>query len=390
MAEIHGQVLDPSGSAIPGATVRAIQTDTEYTRTTTSDATGGYILPNLPLGPYRLEVTGQGFKTYVQSGILLQVGNNVQINASLQVGTMSENIEVKAQASMVETQRHSVSQVVDQQRIFDLPLNGRQATQLILLSGAATTTPSGNDDQQQEFPQLDHDRDRRFGQGNGTNYLLDGGDNNDTCSQCQPAVPLPRRTAGIQRGDQRASGTQWAASGRRGQCGDQVGHQRLHGDLFEFLRNGDVNARNYLRWPPTTRCNATSSAAPSAGPIVKDKLFFFGGYQGTRQCNRTQSQIMLPDGGGVDRRLQHLVSALRIEWKRNLINPLTERLSRITKFPYPCSTRRPSRWPVSAAVRSHPTAESHLQHPRTGDEDQWIGRVDCVQSPSTRFSGATS
>ena len=101
VAEIHGQVLDPSGSAIPGATVKAIQTDTQYTRTTTADADGGYVLPNLPLGPYRLEVTGQGFKTSVQTGILLQVGNNVQINASLQVGTVSENIEVKSQASMV-------------------------------------------------------------------------------------------------------------------------------------------------------------------------------------------------------------------------------------------------------------------------------------------------
>ena len=117
VAEIQGQVLDPTGSAIPGATVKAIQTDTQYTRTTTADADGGYVLPNLPLGPYRLEVTAQGFKTYAQTDILLQVGNNVQINASLQVGAISENIEVKSQASMVETKDNAVSQRSEERRV---------------------------------------------------------------------------------------------------------------------------------------------------------------------------------------------------------------------------------------------------------------------------------
>jgi len=120
VAEIQGQCWTPVAPPY-GATVKAVQTDTQFTRTTTAGADGGYVLPNLPLGPYRLEVTGQGFKTYVQSGILLQVGNNVQINASLQVGAVSENIEVKSQASMVETKDNAVSQVVDQRRILELP-----------------------------------------------------------------------------------------------------------------------------------------------------------------------------------------------------------------------------------------------------------------------------
>ena len=123
VAEIHGQVLDPSGAAIVGATIRVTQTDTQYTRTITSDATGGYIFANLPLGPYRLEVTSQGFKTNVQSGILLQVGNNVQINANLQVGAVSESIEVQSQAAMVETKDNAVAQVIDERRILELPLN---------------------------------------------------------------------------------------------------------------------------------------------------------------------------------------------------------------------------------------------------------------------------
>ena len=146
VAEIRGQVLDTSGSAVPNATVRAVQTDTQFTRTATSDTEGSYVLANLPIGPYKLEVTANGFKTGVQSGIVLQVGNNIQVNLSLQVGSITENVEVQAQAGMVETKDTSVSQVIDERRILDLPLNGRQATSLVLLAGGAVNAPtSGND-----------------------------------------------------------------------------------------------------------------------------------------------------------------------------------------------------------------------------------------------------
>jgi hypothetical protein len=93
------------------------------------------------VGPYRLEVSAAGFKSYVQSGILLQVGNNVQVNVAMQIGSFSEHVEVMAQAAMLETKENTVSQVIDERRIVDLPLNGRQPTQLVLLSGAALTTP---------------------------------------------------------------------------------------------------------------------------------------------------------------------------------------------------------------------------------------------------------
>src|SRR5262245_14376115 len=141
VVQISGTVADPSGAAIPGAAVNAIQTDTGFNRSTVTGADGSYLLANLPLGPYRLEISASGFQAHIRSGITLQVNSNPQINVVLNVGAVAEAVEVVGNAALVESQNSSVSQVIDQQRVVDLPLNGRQVTQLILLSGAATTPP---------------------------------------------------------------------------------------------------------------------------------------------------------------------------------------------------------------------------------------------------------
>src|SRR5262249_11718974 len=107
VAEVGGLVADQSGALVAGAQVKITQTAMQLVRTTTTDTQGRYILPNLPVGPYQLEVTAAGFKTYVQSGIVLQVGNNVEINVAMQVGAVSENVNVTASAAMVETRENT-------------------------------------------------------------------------------------------------------------------------------------------------------------------------------------------------------------------------------------------------------------------------------------------
>src|SRR4029077_20484069 len=141
-AQIHGVISDPTGAIIGGVQIKATQTETRQVRTTVSTGDGSYVLPNLPVGPYNLEVIAQAFNTYLQSGIILQVGNNVQINVALQVGAVTQEMRVSANAAMVETQDTSISEVVDQRRIIDLPLNGRQATDLILLPGGPPMPPN--------------------------------------------------------------------------------------------------------------------------------------------------------------------------------------------------------------------------------------------------------
>ena len=101
-AQVHGRVTDSTGAVVSGATVKATQTDTGQVRTTVSTSEGDYVLANLPVGPYRIEVTAPGFSTYVQSGVVLQVGNNVQINTVLQVGSLNQEVHVSANAAMVE------------------------------------------------------------------------------------------------------------------------------------------------------------------------------------------------------------------------------------------------------------------------------------------------
>src|SRR5215510_5304427 len=141
-AQIAGVITDPSGAVVPEAQVKVVQNNTGQIRTTTSASNGSYVLPNLAVGPYTLEATGQGFGRYVNSGILLEVGNQVQINVSLRLGDTSQEVRVSADATMVQTQDTSISEVINQRRIIDLPLNGRQATQLILLTGGAVPVPS--------------------------------------------------------------------------------------------------------------------------------------------------------------------------------------------------------------------------------------------------------
>ena len=117
VSQISGTVQDPTGLPVPAAQVTVLQTGTGLARTTQTGQDGAYVLPSLPVGPYRLEVRKDGFTTYVQTGIVLQVNTSPTINATLRVGAVSEQVQVEAAAAMVETQSTGVGQVVDAQRV---------------------------------------------------------------------------------------------------------------------------------------------------------------------------------------------------------------------------------------------------------------------------------
>src|SRR3954454_13536081 len=120
-AQISGTAADPSGAVLPGVDVVATQTETGVKRTVVTNETGSYVLSNLPVGPYRLEASLPGFRTYAQTGIVLQVGSNTVMNISMAVGQVSETVEVQANAPFVETQSTGISQVIENQRILELP-----------------------------------------------------------------------------------------------------------------------------------------------------------------------------------------------------------------------------------------------------------------------------
>ncbi len=151
IASVTGRVTDPSGAVVSSAQVKitALSTNTVYSAVTGSD--GLFSFPSLSIGAYTLEVSAPGFQTYSQKGISLQVNEAAQMNVTLKVGAVSDKVEVEADVNMVQTQQNSISQVVDQQRIVELPLNGRDPTQLITISGAAIDHVDGTNISNKSF-----------------------------------------------------------------------------------------------------------------------------------------------------------------------------------------------------------------------------------------------
>ena len=295
IGSVSGTVADQSGSYVPGATVNMTETDKGTVHTVTTTSEGRYTFNNLPTGPYRLDAQAKGFKNYVQTGIVLQVAENLTQNIALQVGALTETVEVTAGASMVETRDSSISQVIETQRIMDLPLNGRNLTTLLMISGVATGTMTLNGGDLTGNKNMGGSNGSgQFsvagGAANGLNYLLDGGDNNDSFSNVNMPIPFPDA---VQEFSVQTNGLPAQYGLHPGGVVNIVtksGANALHGDLFEFLRNGDLNARQ-AGTPLRDTLKRSQFGGVAGGRIIKDKLFFFGGYQGTRQRSDPASQI---------------------------------------------------------------------------------------------------
>jgi hypothetical protein len=151
IASVTGRVADEQGALVAGAAMKMTGVDTGAVYNAVSNADGIYTFPTLPIGAYTLEATVPGFQTYVQRGIVLRVNDSAQINVAMKVGAVAEKVEVTANAAMVQTQQNTISQVVDQQRIVDLPLNGRDPTELITISGASVNHSDGTNTGSKSF-----------------------------------------------------------------------------------------------------------------------------------------------------------------------------------------------------------------------------------------------
>ncbi|MEQ1884509.1 MAG: TonB-dependent receptor [Bryobacteraceae bacterium] len=276
-AQIHGTVQDASGAAVPGAEVKATQTETSLTRTTVSGADGGYLFTNLPIGPYRIEVSKDGFSKYAQSGLVLQVNADPTVDVALKVGAVTEQVNVEANANLVETRSATVGQVVENQRILELPLNGRDATSLITLAGAAVTNGAAGD---------------RNGGGVmisvgggfsfGVEYSLDGANHRNFITGASMPLPFPDA---LQEFKVETTGT-GASKGTSSSVGavTKSGTNSLHGDLFEFIRNDLTNANFYnILSAQKSSFKRNQFGGVIGGAIKKDKLFYFAGYQRTTQ-----------------------------------------------------------------------------------------------------------
>ncbi|HMF76106.1 MAG TPA: carboxypeptidase regulatory-like domain-containing protein [Bryobacteraceae bacterium] len=390
IAEVDGHVLDQSGAPVANAQVRMTETDKQQVHNTVSDPQGRYALPNLPVGAYKLEVTARGFKNYSQTGIVLQVAHNVEANVIMQIGSVSESIEVVANAAMVETKDNALSQVIDQKRVVELPLNGRNATQLILLTGAATSTPAGDltgsKNIQGSAGSITYSV--AGGQANGLNFLLDGGDNNDPFSNVNLPLPFPDA---LQEFSVQTSAMPAQYGLHPGGVVNSVtksGANAFHGDLFEFLRNGDLNARQ-------AGTNARDTLKRSqfggvlGGRIVRDRLFFFGGYQGTRQRSNPPSTIsfvptaatLAGDFGTIDGPTCH---SSPIALKNPISGaPYANNQIPVSQFD-PAAIKLVTKYiPVSA----DPCGQIRYGIPANSPDSSYVARVDYVVSPKHNMFG---
>src|SRR6266571_4983180 len=283
VAQINGTVKDQSGALLPGVDIKVTHAETGYSRSAVTDETGAYILPNLPIGPYRLEASLPGFSTYVQTGIVLQVNSNPTIPIVLAVGAVTETIQVEANAAQVETHSTGIGQVIDQNRVLELPLNGRQVSQLITLSGAANdfvpTSAGQSLISNKNYPTATAVS-IAGGQGGQTLFVVDGGFNMDPVSNVGLPLPFPDAVREFKVETSSLPANYGTQPGGMVNVVTKSGSNEWHGGAFEFLRNYEFNARNYFA---NTRdgLKRNQFGGTLGGRLVKDKLFFFAGYQGT-------------------------------------------------------------------------------------------------------------
>jgi hypothetical protein len=278
-SQINGTVRDASGLTVPAAEIKATQTDTGLVRTVLSGPDGSYILSNLPVGPYQLEVTKEGFTKYFQSGIILQVGSNPTADVAMKIGAVTEQVQVEANAALVETRNSGIGSVIDNQRVVELPLNGRQVTELIFLSGMATlVNGAGLNSGVRNFPTVDISV--AGGLSNGLTYRLDGATHNDPYNNLNLPLPFPDALQEFKVETSALPAQYGHHSSAAVNAVTKSGTNEFHGDLFEFIRNGAVNAR-YTFATAVDALKRNQFGGTLGGPIVKNKLFFFAGEQST-------------------------------------------------------------------------------------------------------------
>jgi len=290
-ASLGGTVEDPAGAVVPGASVTVENEDTGLSRTSTSQPDGRFQFPALPIGHYKMTVTKSGFATYVQTGIILNVNEVATQNVALQVGAVSQQVTVSANATVLTTGTSTVAQLIDEKKILDLPLDGRQPQELLFLSAGALNE-TGNyclvNCQGGVYPG-EQDGNVNGAGARTVNYQMDGTGHNDTYLNTNLPFPNPDAVQEFNVQNENLS-AQYGLGGAVVNIVTKSGTNDMHFDAFEFVRNGAMNARNFFA-PTQDTLKRNQFGGSGGGAVIKDKLFFFGTYQGTRVRSAAQGQV---------------------------------------------------------------------------------------------------
>ena len=281
---ILGTVKDAQGAVVPGASVTATNLGTQFSRNAVTDAAGEYALRLLPVGNYQVEVSIPGFKNFTQTGIVLEVGRNARVDATIELGAVSETVSVVGDSPLVDTTSAALTRTVGQNEVLNLPLVNRDLYQLLSITGGVTSNTSSNSlGGPEQVTMINGSGAAQMGT---VNFQLDGG--NNTAGLRGTGNPAPNPEA-VQ--EFRVLTNGYSAEYGRYSAGvvdivTKSGTNVFHGAAFDFIRNEKLNSP---RWAPPGTVGTNDPldrkqfGGAFGGPVAKDKTFFFASYSGLRQ-----------------------------------------------------------------------------------------------------------
>jgi len=384
-AGLYGRVADQQGAVIPMAVITLTDVQTGVAYTTKSNDAGEWQFATIPVGEYNLEVQKEGFHALVQTGILLQVNDNRRADVSLTVGSVSTRVEVKAEAVAVDLSSGTLKGAIDNTRAIELPLNGRDLADLTFLvpgvQSASGVAGGSGDGVKMAFAarQFSIDGARQ----NTLDFMLDGGDNMDTLQNSMMPYPFPDAVQEFSV-ETTGQGAEFGRnSGGRVNIVTRSGTNAFHGDAFEFVRNTAFDANNFFSHGPDN-LKQNQAGFTFGGPIKRDKLFVFGGYQQTwiRSLSAAGSSVSMPE----NYRQGNFADLLSGPTPIQLVDPLNG------NAPYKNNQIPESEWSTAAQTLLKyapvPTSSNDLVYysvPSLQSAHEWITRVDYNVTPKSSF-----
>jgi hypothetical protein len=280
--EIDGVVVDPTGAVVPNAAVTAVETNTQLKYATKTNASGEYLLAQLPVGQYSLTVSLEGFKQILQSGIELHAGARLRQAYTMELGEQSQSLTVSVAPGLLQVESAAIQDTIQQQQVIDLPLKGRDFIDLVALTPGVVAAPAGT---RGSALQQTGQTYGILGQRGGHNlYLVDGVSVTDEAFN---NLALSPSVDGVQEVNINQTSYDAEFGGKSGGIINVItksGSNRLHGSVFEFVRNDIFDAENFFVKPAQSKppFKQNQFGASIGGPIQKDKTFFFADYEGER------------------------------------------------------------------------------------------------------------
>ncbi len=281
-ASVFGTLTDAQAALIPGASITLTNASTGLARQAATNESGGYVFAQVPVGSYRISIEKEGFRSYQRTGIVVRANENVRIDVTLELGEIKEVITVDAAAAQVDTRSETLQQVVDSKRVVELPLNGRNPVDLALLA-PGVVPGSGTNTGDTGFVDFIRPRGQKIltvngSRNNNLRFTLDGGEHIDTLTNFNLPFPFPEAVQEFSVQTSNMATDVGSSSAGSVNIVTKSGTNEIHGNAFWFLRNTALNATNFFS-REEDQLKRNQAGFTLGGPIVKNKLFVFGGFQ---------------------------------------------------------------------------------------------------------------